>query len=537
MAWPGADQAASHLTWRIGGTPHRIDQRQLKPALVPASQPELITNHLGVWHMSAYRFLVSQVQSDEDGSRSSPTQLLVEAAAHLRPAPNARPWNYGWSQEEYRHNGDPAVSTPSGVMAMSPQGIRPYEQAVAVLMKMPAIVARWDAGQFWGTVAEVVAYIAQSTDRDATAASFFERLTKSSPTLVAFPIANITWQGQPMKVSSGVIGYLNDEYVSAVNAVAGNRSKLEGGSLDKWKKEQAFHQHGSDGTVKAKKSKGHTESPAGACGSVAGSGIMPPEPIIWSCWVPGQQDLAFKQAEREFETVVSLTLLLEHDLGAHGIYMLRDNTNRPGIRGIALDRGAIEHLLGQHGNTELVTSVLMLSNATSGVSHRWLSADPVPLSDLLNNSSLKYDVDKCLSKDSPVVKRIKVAARWYFQAIWATQIDDSALALGIALDALVGSRSGLPGRELRQRFAFLEPDPTLRAGRAARFDEIYSVRSSVAHGGSSKRLTFDFVKAMAADITWAAHRLLKLDEDFSPGSDSAIDEIYEGLRWDTLRWP
>jgi hypothetical protein len=153
--------------------------------------------------------------------------------------------------------------------------------------------------------------------------------------------------------------------------------------------------------------------------------------------------------------------------------MLRDDTNRPGIRGVTLDRGAIEHLLGQHGNTELVTSVLMLSDATSGVSRRWHSADPVPLSDLLNNSSLKTDVEKCLSKDSPVVKRIKVAARWYFEAIWATQVDDSALALGIGLDALVGSRSGLPGRELRQRFAFLEPDPTLRAARAVRFDEVY----------------------------------------------------------------
>jgi hypothetical protein len=197
----------------------------------------------------------------------------------------------------------------------------------------------------------------------------------------------------------------------------------------------------------------------------------------------------------------------------------------------------IEHLLGQYGNTELVTSVLMLSDATGGVSHRWRSADPVPLSDLLNNSSLKTDVEKCLSKDSPVIKRIKVAARWYFEAIWAAQVDDSALALVVALDVLVGSRNGLPGRELRQRFAFLESDPTLRAARAARFDEVYAVRSSVAHGGSSRRLTFEFIKAMAADITWAAQRLLKLEEDFSPSSDSAIDAIYEGLRWDTVRWP
>jgi hypothetical protein len=176
-------------------------------------------------------------------------------------------------------------------MVMSTEGIGPYEQAITAVVKLPAIIARWDAEEFWGIVAEIVAYVAQSADRDATAARFFERLTKSSPTLAAVPIANIAWQGPPMKLSSGVIGYLNDEYVSTVKAVAGNRPKLEGEDLAKWMSEQAFHRHGSDRIARGKKPKSRPGVPVGACGSEAGSGTMPPEPVVWSCWVPGQQAL------------------------------------------------------------------------------------------------------------------------------------------------------------------------------------------------------------------------------------------------------
>jgi hypothetical protein len=143
-----------------------------------------------------------------------------------------------------------------------------------------------------------------------------------------------------------------------------------------------------------------------------------------------------------------------------------------------------------------------------------------------------------MGQDNPVTDRIKVAARWYSEALWAAQEDDAALALGVALDSLVGSRAGLPSREMKERFAFLESDTALRARRSARYQELFSVRSSVAHGGSSSRLeTPGYIKAMAADVTWTAHRLLRLYQAFKPDTEKALEQVFDGFRWGTLEWP
>jgi hypothetical protein len=107
-----------------------------------------------------------------------------------------------------------------------------------------------------------------------------------------------------------------------------------------------------------------------------------------------------------------------------------------------------------------------------------------------------------------------------------------------ALDSLIGARAGLPGREMKERFAFLEPDPASRAQRAKRYDEIFSVRSAVAHGGVSSRLEEkNFINLMAADVSWAARRLLALRRDFSPSKEKDLDEVFDGFRWGTLAWP
>src|SRR5262249_25360259 len=77
---------------------------------------------------------VTQSDANVGNGRPNPTQLLVQAAAHLRPAPDAQAWNYGWSQDEYRHNGHPAVQSAAGIMIMTPEGVVIYEQAVKTLM-------------------------------------------------------------------------------------------------------------------------------------------------------------------------------------------------------------------------------------------------------------------------------------------------------------------------------------------------------------------------------------------------------------------
>ncbi len=111
------------------------------------------------------------------------------------------------------------------------------------------------------------------------------------------------------------------------------------------------------------------------------------------------------------------------------------------------------------------------------------------------------------------------------------------LALGIALDALIGSRRGLPGYAMRERFALLEPDVAKRAKRARRHAEIYSARSAVAHGSKSEALKEPgFVRQVASDVVWATYRMLALDELCSPTSDRHVDDCFEQLRWGTKLW-
>jgi hypothetical protein len=133
--------------------------------------------------------------------------------------------------------------------------------------------------------------------------------------------------------------------------------------------------------------------------------------------------------------------------------------------------------------------------------------------------------------------RLKVAGKWFSEAFWASNHDDAVLALGVALDALIGSKSGLPGRAMKERFALLEDNPQQRSDRAKRYDEMYSVRSTVAHGGVSSRVNTDFVRGFEREVTWTAWRLISLQEDFSITTDADFESTFDGLKWGTVAWP
>ena len=91
---------------------------------------------------------------------------------------------------------------------------------------------------------------------------------------------------------------------------------------------------------------------------------------------------------------------------------------------------------------------------------------------------------------------------------------------------------------MRERFALLDSTPAARAGRAARYDEIFGVRSAVAHGGTSKRLDeSSFIRGVEADVTWAAWRLLAVSSDFGDELARDLDELFDRLRYGVLRWP
>lgn len=180
---------------------------------------------------------------------------------------------------------------------------------------------------------------------------------------------------------------------------------------------------------------------------------------------------------------------------------------------------------------------LVLSDKGAHAHGGWFSVDPVDLYALLADDSRRDFVLACLTSTDVIPRRLRVAARWYADAHWSLDKDDAILALGVALDALVGARQGLPGRILAQRFAYLEPDPTLRRARVNRWNEMYSLRSTIAHGGEASKALETFpVRDMAAEVVWTAKRLRAFDAEFPVRSEADFEAVGEQLRLGEVSW-
>ncbi len=261
-----------------------------------------------------------------------------------------------------------------------------------------------------------------------------------------------------------------------------------------------------------------------------------PVPVALACWTRGQQALAHDEAERAFRNLVDLCVLLEKDLAAHEVYP-RGDTNRPGIRGLVLDRGAIEQGLAKPYRIELASFPLVISDLFSArESAGWFNAEPLPLGNLLAQEQLSKAVRSCFA-DDPMSNRIRVAARWFAEAHYTLADDDAALALGVALDALLTGQRALPENAMADRFALLEPEPGQRRERVKAYLDLYGVRSSVAHGGRSSRLDQeDFIPQYQAAVRWAALQAVEMRDKFTPSSEKQVDELFDDLRWGARSW-
>ncbi|WP_326729208.1 hypothetical protein [Streptomyces phaeochromogenes] len=249
--------------------------------------------------------------------------------------------------------------------------------------------------------------------------------------------------------------------------------------------------------------------------------------------------MAFKQASRQFEMLVDISLLLDTAREEHGLNFSRGAWNRPGVRGLMLDRGAVERSMnGKKSVVELFSLPLIYDELGRSGTHHWYSADPMPLRAILSDDRLRDAVLKSLIDPGSIYRRLRVAGKWFSEAFWASNPDDATLALGVALDALIGSKNGLPGRAMKERFALLGDAPSARSLRAKEYDELYRVRSTVAHGGMSSKVEEEgFVKNFQREVTWAAWRLIAMQADFSISSDAELDGVFESLRWGTKDWP
>jgi len=436
---------------------------------------------------------------------AQPIELLVKAAKRVVDAPGEKAWNFGWCQPEYRASPSAAFESPDGPKTIELGARHELEEAVRLLSREPAIRARWDLEELWENVVGLVIAAADASDSQTHLANAIASLRTAETNLVVMALANIKAPDEPLVVADCVIGEVGNAFVESVRAVAGNRPECNLGILDMLSKRYpADH-----GPV-----------------------------VVAALWTGAQAKLAIERAEAQLRTVLDLALLLEPDPGVLGMYSLRGPTNRPGSRGTTVHRPALEIAMrALDSEAELSTQIVVIRPGNAHAQIGWFSADPLPISALLSDPARRNLVDRSARDSSPIPRRIRLASRWYAEAHWASDQVDAMLSLGIALDALIGSRGGLPGRAMRERFALLEEDSARRQERARRYSDIFSVRSAIAHGSTSSALEDSgFVRGVSRDVVWAALRMLSLDEAFSPGSDTEIDELFESLRWGTATW-
>jgi hypothetical protein len=393
---------------------------------------------------------------------------------------------------------------------MEDPGIVAYEAAVTRLLRDRKVSARWEADELWGMVAASVVVAASELAEDERLSYVEDRMEyirNASKALTVQLIANVVWDRAPLALGVAVIGNADEGLQSFINSSAHGRIQPEDKLWRRW----------VDIVVKPRTAE-HSAAP-----------------VAIACWTVGQNELAFGETERQLRNIVDLALLLERDLVGHKIYR-RGDTNRPGIRGLVLDRGAIGHNLKKDAAIELATTQFTVTSEGGSRSVHWFSAEPLPLGALLDQDYLLEAVQSCL-KDDPISSRVRVAARWFAEAHYTLADDDAALALGVAMDSLLTGKSNLPGSAMADRVAMLAEDPIDRPNLVEKYLELYQVRSSVAHGGRSSKLNDpEFIEQFRSFVHWIAWRSLALRDKFSVTSEGEMDALFNDLRWGVRSW-
>ena len=429
--------------------------------------------------------------------------LLREAASHVVPCPDGDPSTSGWMNAENRRTPLASILTNSGPMTIASPGLEAYERAVTLLAKEPAIRNAWDLNELWSVVASLVISSSGKTDLELRIVNWLEHVRKASGGIVAFVVGNVEWAGERFEFADGLIGLLDKDFQAelSVNAAKQHLAPI----AENW------------------------------CSEVRQryEGLLPTVAFATSTKEKGSRSIG--SAFGKFRILIDLTLLFMQGT-LHELCRQCARVNRPGVRGLALDRRSVELKLGGKTSGELDADIVYLSSPRFGRETHWHNAEPFPLAEILRAPGVGALVAAYLVKEGPVADRVRIAARWYSESHWAEELQDSALALGIALDALVGSPSGLPLRALSERFALLEELPRQRTLKARRFRELYGIRSAVAHGARSTSLNSATLTGMADEVFWAAGRLDELDRRFTPKTERQLEEVFEGLRWGTHGW-
>ena len=435
---------------------------------------------------------------------------LMHAASGVIPAPGREPWEYGWAFDDYRRSERAALPGPDGPVCFTAEALASWEAALERLSKEGAVRLRWEDEEVGGLVASLTVAASAHADEERRRflTSALERFRSAGPAFVTQLISNVSWSGSPVQLGDVVVGAASEALFEAAEEAAAGRSVIKPAERRRWIETQI------EPRLKA------LETP----------------PTAICCWTTAQLAKGIKEAERRLRDVVDLPLMLERDLRRHELFR-RGDANRPGVRGVSLDRGAVESGLRRSAlSLELVAFPLIHNDVLSGSSPvQWHGTEPMPLGLLYQQPYLREAVERCLS-DKPIGRRLRVAARWFSEAHYANGSDDAALALGVCLDALLGGERALPGSAMGDRAALLTRDPSERRATRKSYLEFYGIRSSVAHGGRSGKLNGDALSAAFALANAMAWRLLDFENVFAPESDAQVDELFDDLRMGIVEW-
>lgn len=435
--------------------------------------------------------------------------LLTEAAAHVIPCPDGDPTTSGWMNPQNRRDSRTCILTASrGLVTIAPAGLEAFDRAVALLEQEPAIKEAWDPNEIGSVIASAVSAAACTDDIPNTIETWLAMLRHSGGSIVAFPVANVTWGEISMSLGDlhGELVALGDLNETFVKRLRGEASRFfQEPMVDHWVEELAER---------------YKETPP---------------PVIFLARVKEKGTRSIDEGLKKFGTLVDLALLfMKH--APPELCRTCASANRPGPRGLALDRRAMEAKLGGNTSPELGAHVLSLSLPRFLDQSHWNDAEPLPLGAILHTKPVGSLVADYLYNEGPIGDRIRIAARWFAEAHWAPDIRDAALALGISLEALVGSLTPLGGAKLAERYSVMEPDDTLRNDRAREFRSVWKVRSKIAHGARNPSLDTAMLERMESATFWAAQRLDSIRAAFAPTNEGELDQVFDGLISGTLKW-
>jgi hypothetical protein len=427
---------------------------------------------------------------------------LERARATVRSTEADPRIGWAWVDPDYRASPLRAFTGPDGSMTVDDAGTATLTDAVESLLRIPQVREVWRDEDVWTVVLQLLAHIAVNPQTDLESA--VDRILKPQSVRVVAALANVTWHSEPQTIGGLTLARLASE--EDARRLAGVL-KLDAPSTD-----ALTH---------------HTAQLTREFGSY----------VVATAASNRQERLAYNDFERSLEDLVGLTLMYSKHLESHGIHSGRGATNRPGVRGLTLDRSALGSLLTEKGAGELGARVLSIGGFGSRNGFHWFSADPMPIDKLLAGDE-QHVIAELLQADDTLAQRLRVAARWYARAFWASSEDDAALAVCVALDSLLTGKDAAPGAVSKGRFALLERNPALREERFKRYDQVYGVRNAIAHGGGASRALAELggSRSLLRDARWAAAQLADLRALALPKSDAELRDTWNGIQWATIPW-